>query len=139
MIALGYDTAMELRHLKSFVAVAEELHFAKTANRLRLAQSSLSKQIRLLEEELGFPLFYRTKQKVELLDAGHVLLDEARRMGSALHLCPLLSPIYVFRDRSIDRLKGISNNCLVHCMKRSSRASTVRAFLDVVRAEYPNR
>jgi DNA-binding transcriptional LysR family regulator len=60
--------------------VAEELHFAKAANRLHLAQPSLSKQIRLLEEELGFPLFYRTKQKVELLDAGYVLLDEARRI-----------------------------------------------------------
>jgi DNA-binding transcriptional LysR family regulator len=71
---------MELRHLKYFVAVAEELHFANAANRLHLAQPSLSKQIRLLEEELGFPLFYRTKQKVELLDAGHVLLDEARRV-----------------------------------------------------------
>ena len=71
---------MELRHLKYFVAVAEELHFANAANRLHLAQPSLSKQIRLLEEELGFPLFYRTKQKVELLDAGHVFLDEARRI-----------------------------------------------------------
>jgi DNA-binding transcriptional LysR family regulator len=71
---------MELRHLKYFIAVAEELHFAKAANRLHLAQPSLSKQIRLLEEELGFPLFYRTKQKVELLDAGHIFLDEARRI-----------------------------------------------------------
>ena len=71
---------MELRHLKYFIAVAEELHFSNAANRLHLAQPSLSKQIRLFEEELGFPLFYRTKQKVELLDAGHVLLDEARRI-----------------------------------------------------------
>jgi DNA-binding transcriptional LysR family regulator len=71
---------MELRHLKYFIAVAEELHFAKAANRLHLAQPSLSKQIRLLEEELAFPLFYRTKQKVELLDAGHVFVDEARRI-----------------------------------------------------------
>ena len=71
---------MELRHLKQFIAVAEELHFARAAHRLHITQPALSKQIQLLEQELGFPLFYRTKQRVELLDAGHVLLDEARRM-----------------------------------------------------------
>ena len=72
--------AMELRHLKHFIAVAEELHFARAASRLHITQPALSKQIQLLEQDLGFPLFYRTKQRVELLDAGHVLLDEARRI-----------------------------------------------------------
>ena len=71
---------MELRLLKHFIAVAEELHFARAASRLHLTQPALSKQIQQLEEALGFPLFYRTKQRVELLDAGHVLLDEARRL-----------------------------------------------------------
>ena len=61
---------MELRHLKHFIAVAEELHFARAASRLHITQPALSKQIQLLEQELGFPLFYRTKQKVELLSRG---------------------------------------------------------------------
>ena len=71
---------MELRHLKYFVAVAEELNFARAARRVHIAQPSLSKQIKQLELELGFPLFYRTKKKVELLEAGYVLLDEAQRL-----------------------------------------------------------
>jgi DNA-binding transcriptional LysR family regulator len=71
---------MELRHLKHFIAVAEELHFARAASRIHLTQPALSMQIQQLEQELGFPLFYRTKQRVELLDAGHVFLDEARRI-----------------------------------------------------------
>jgi DNA-binding transcriptional LysR family regulator len=71
---------MELRHLKYFVAVAEELNFARAARRVHIAQPSLTKQIQQLEQELGFPLLYRTKKKVELLDTGHVLLDEAQRL-----------------------------------------------------------
>jgi DNA-binding transcriptional LysR family regulator len=71
---------VELRHLKYFVAVAEELNFARAARRVHIAQPSLTKQIQQLEQELGFPLLYRTKKKVELLDTGHVFLDEAQRL-----------------------------------------------------------
>ncbi|HXM05569.1 MAG TPA: LysR substrate-binding domain-containing protein [Chthoniobacterales bacterium] len=69
---------MELRHLRYFVAVAEELNFARAARRVHIAQPSLTKQIQQLEQELGFPLLYRTKKKVELLDTGRVLLEEAQ-------------------------------------------------------------
>jgi DNA-binding transcriptional LysR family regulator len=71
---------MELRHLKYFVAVAEELNFARAARRVHIAQPSLTKQIKQLEQELGFPLLYRTTKKVELMDTGQVFLEEAQRL-----------------------------------------------------------
>lgn len=68
---------LELRHLRGFVAVAEELHFSRAARKRHLAQQALSAQIRQLEQELGVQLFHRTTRKVELTQAGRTLLSHA--------------------------------------------------------------
>ncbi|MFF7091235.1 LysR family transcriptional regulator [Streptomyces rubradiris] len=71
---------MELRHLQHFVAVAEDRHFTRAAERLMVSQSGLSASIRALERELRAPLFVRTTRRVTLTEAGRALLVEAERV-----------------------------------------------------------
>jgi DNA-binding transcriptional LysR family regulator len=70
---------MELRQLEHFIAVAEEKHFTRAAESLRISQSGLSASIRALETELGASLFVRSTRRVELTQAGRALLEESMR------------------------------------------------------------
>ena len=71
---------MELRHLRYFLTLGKELHFAKAAEKLYITQPALTKQIQQLEEELKVKLFERTKRRVKLTVAGEYLLTEAEYM-----------------------------------------------------------
>jgi len=87
---------MELRHLRYFLAVAEELHFARAAERLHIEQSPLSRAIRELEEELGAQLFVRTSRSTRLTLAGKLLMENAPRVLLAL-------------DQARERVKAAAN------------------------------
>jgi DNA-binding transcriptional LysR family regulator len=96
-------SSMELRHLRYFVAVAEELHFGRAAERLHVVQPAVSEQIRKLEQELGVRLLNRTKRTASLTEAGAALLVEARRVLQQVEMARFATQ--KARDRVANRLR----------------------------------
>lgn len=115
---------MELRELRYFVAVAEELHFGRAAERLEIAQPPLSRAIAQLERRLGVALLERTSRKVTLTAAGAVLLSEARAILSAAATAER-------RTREAAR----SRPRLVFAVKSGTAGELLAELLDAYRAE----
>lgn len=113
---------MELRQLEHFVAVAEEQHFTRAAERLAVSQSGLSASVRALEQELRTPLFSRTTRTVRLTEAGQALLVEAERT---------LAGARAARD-AVDAVRGLLRGTLTlgveQCVAGVSPARLLAAF-----------
>lgn len=119
---------MELRQLRYFVAVAEELHFAKAASRLHITQPALSKQIQALEKTLGVQLFRRTKQEVKLNEAGKVFLQ---------HALQLLSLSQQAKEMTKKAARG-EIGILSIGFTPSARESILPEVIQVFRSRYPD-
>jgi LysR family transcriptional regulator, hca operon transcriptional activator len=120
---------MELRHLRYFVAVADELSFTRGAEKLRIAQPSLTRQIRDLEEELGTRLLDRTKKKVTLTREGQFFLDRAKRLlGLSAEMVKSVHEL----DRTINHTVNIGYMPNpFHCVLPASLTAFEKAFPDV--------
>jgi DNA-binding transcriptional LysR family regulator len=120
---------MELRHLRYFVATAEELHFTRAAQRLGIAQPPLTQQIKSLETELGLKLFDRLPGRVELTDAGRVFFEDAQR---------ILDGVGRAVARSQSSAKGMVGRLGIGFTESASFSNLVTSSLRRYRRDFPN-
>ncbi|MBD8868021.1 LysR substrate-binding domain-containing protein [Nocardioides donggukensis] len=119
---------MELRHLRYYVAVAEQRHFGRAAERLHMAQPPLSQQIRQLEAELGVTLLSRTTRKVDLTPAGSAYLERARE---------ILAAVDAAGDEANRIAAGRTGRLMVGCVG-SATYSLLPALAKALRTELPD-
>lgn len=124
---------MDLRRLRHFVVLAETLHFHRAAERLHLAQPSLSRSIRTLEEDLGTPLFLRNQREVRLTPAGAALLPEARLLLAHAARTQCLMQDIGGGDAGLLRIGFISSTAitLLPGLLRGFRAANPRVRLEL--------
>ena len=120
---------MELRHLRYFVAVGEEEHFGRAAQRLRVAQPALSRQIQDLEREIGFQLFDRLSRGVKISSAGKLFLEDARR---------ILEQLNAATERAQRVARGQSGTLRVGFTENASWRGVVPDSLRLFRERYPD-
>ena len=120
---------MELRHLRCFVAVGEEEHFGRAAQRLRVAQPALSRQIQDLEREIGFKLFDRLSRGVKISSAGRLFLEEARQ---------ILQQLNEATERAQRVARGQSGTLRVGFAENASWRGVVPDSLHLFRERYPD-
>lgn len=118
---------MELRQIRYFLAVAEELHFRKAAERLHVAEQPMGYQIRRLEDELGFKLFERTTRSVRLTPAGESFMGDARRILAQAERAADTARRIAAGEAGVVRL-GYESSTVV---------SVLPDFVRLFRAEYP--
>ena len=126
---------MELRHLRYFVTVAEELHFGRAAQRLNMSQPPLSRQIAELEEELGFLLLSRGYHKVDLTPAGKTYLQQVKRVLDQLDVARQNAAAVAHGQRGYVRLGvgvPLPNGLLPRVVARFSKDH--RVHVDILEA-----
>ncbi|MFZ3561896.1 LysR substrate-binding domain-containing protein [Streptomyces sp. BH055] len=124
---------VELRHLRSFVTVAEELNFRRAAERLQMSQPPLSQQIKRLEHEVGVTLLRRTTRQVALTAAGEAFLTEARRALRAAREAPVAARRAASGQTGVVRLgfSGPTSHEVLILMTRKFRERRPRVRLEI--------
>lgn len=120
---------IELRHLRYFVAVAEELHFGRAAARLRISQPPLSQQIQILEQQIGARLLARTNRSVSLTAAGRQFLQDARQ---------ILSQVEIAAGRAARLHQGEAGELRIGFTSSAPFIKTVSDSLSTFRRSYPD-